>query len=217
MPGLSAPLSPAGMILTHHDTPTAFEPAHSRSRRLREATHSTHEHLDATIMAARPFDSLQNYARFLQVQFGFHRDVAPLYQDPALQQVFPGLAGLSRFAAVAADLQDIGTAMRDDTILPPAGEGMGLPEALGWLYVVEGSNLGAAFLFKAALKMGLSADHGARHLAGGPEGRAVSWRRFKEALDAISLSEAEEDRAIAGAEAAFLRVRSLVADFLAPA
>ncbi len=168
-------------------------------------------------MAARPFDSLQNYARFLTVQYGFHRDVAPLYAAPALQKVFPGLAGRSRFVAVAADLNDIGLEIPDATALPPAGEGMDLPEALGWLYVVEGSNLGAAFLFKAALKMGLSADHGARHLAEAPEGRAASWRRFKESLDAISLHEAEEARAIAGAGAAFQRVRSLVSVFLAPA
>ena len=33
---------------------------------------------------------------------------------------------------------------------PPAAEGVALPEALGWLYVVEGSNLGGAFLLKAA-------------------------------------------------------------------
>ncbi|WP_283180202.1 biliverdin-producing heme oxygenase [Gemmobacter sp. 24YEA27] len=204
--------------MTLHDTPTASEPTgtYGRARRLREATHSTHERLDAAIMAARPFESVQNYARFLKVQSGFHRDVAPLYQDPALQQLFPGLAGRSRFAAVAADLNDIGLALADDKTLPPAGEGMDLPEALGWLYVVEGSNLGAAFLFKAALKMGLSADHGARHLAEAPEGRAASWRRFKEALDAVALSKAEEARAIAGAEAAFHRVRSLVAAFLAP-
>src|SRR5690606_34104484 len=140
------------MIMTRHETPIPTASDHltpGRALRLRDATHSTHERLDAAIMAARPFDSLAHYARFLQVQHGFHRDVAPLYDAGPLQRQIAGLAGRSRFAAVAADMRDIGLAPADGAIAPAAGEGMALPEALGWLYVVEGSNLGAAFLYKA--------------------------------------------------------------------
>lgn len=202
------------MIL--HDRPT--DPSHStiigRAALLRGATHPTHEALDASIMAARPFDSVANYARFLKVQHAFHRDVAPLYAAPALANLIPGLPGLSRFRAVTQDAASLGVTLPEYSAPPAAGEGLGIPEALGWLYVIEGSNLGAAFLLKAAKKMGLSEDHGASHLAEAPEGRANHWRAFKEALDAVPLTEAEEARCIAGAEAAFARVRALVAEHL---
>ncbi|MBM7329458.1 biliverdin-producing heme oxygenase, partial [Agrobacterium sp. S2] len=83
-----------------------------------------------------------------------------------------------------------------------------LPEAMGWLYVVEGSNLGAAFLLKDAAKLGLDEEFGARHLAGAPEGRGLHWRTFTAALDEISLTVEEEERVVAGAEEAFRAVHA---------
>lgn len=92
----------------------------------------------------------------------------------------------------------------------PAFKGaVDLPTAF-WLYVAEGSNLGAAFLFKAAAALGLDASFGARHLAGHPDGRAQHWREFTAALDALELDLEEDARVIAGAEAAFGRVQALV-------
>ncbi|NPD17298.1 biliverdin-producing heme oxygenase [Xinfangfangia sp. D13-10-4-6] len=181
-----------------------------RAAVLRAATHSTHDTLDKSIMAARPFDSVANYSHFLKVQHAFHRDVSPLYDIPALRDFFPDLAHRARLAAVVQDAADLGIALPDYTTAPATTKDTGVPEALGWLYVVEGSNLGAAFLFKAALKLGLSATYGARHLAGAPEGRAAQWRDFRAALDAVRLEKPEEARAIAGANAAFAQVRKLV-------
>jgi protein TonB len=60
---------------------------------------------------------------------------------------------------------------------------------MGWLYVAEGSNLGAAFLLKEAVKLNLSGSFGARHLAGAPEGRGLHWRTFTAALDSSQQQE----------------------------
>ncbi|MBZ4691092.1 biliverdin-producing heme oxygenase [Cereibacter changlensis] len=184
----------------------------TRAERLRAATHSTHERLDAAIMAARPFASVDNYLRFLRLQHGFHRDVAPLYGDPVLNRLIPGLDRFGRLGAVARDLADLGRAPPIYGSPPAAPRTAGA--ALGWLYVVEGSNLGAAFLLKAARKMGLSEDRGASHMAEAPEGRAAHWRSFKDALNAAALSTAEEEQVVAGANAAFARVRDLAAQHL---
>ena len=83
--------------------------------------------------------------------------------------------------------------------------------ALGWIYTVEGSNLGAAFLLKIArTQLGLSETFGARHLAGHDDGRGLHWRRFREDLDAISLTDAQRNLAQEGALAAFHFVRENV-------
>lgn len=182
------------------------------SDRLRAATHSMHEKVDRAIMAAKPFETVGRYGRFLSVQHGIHRDVQPLYSSTTLAGLFPGLNERSRLAAVEQDLADLGLKAPDYT-QPPATDTappLDTPEALGWLYVVEGSNLGAAFLLKYAMDLGLSEGHGARHLAAPPQGRAPSWKAFKGALNAFDLSEAEVLRAIAAADTAFARVQRLI-------
>lgn len=180
----------------------------SRAKRLRAATHETHERLDHGIMAKAPFQDHTRYGLFVTVQYHFHNDIDALYQDPALLALLPGLADLRRLPLIAQDLQDLGLAQ--PTAEPPAAAGADLPTALGWLYVSEGSNLGAAFLLKEAAKLGLGETKGARHLAGHPEGRGLAWRRFTAMLDTVALQPEDEQRVIAGANAAFTRVHNLV-------
>jgi heme oxygenase len=190
--------------------------AGGRSKGLRAATSTAHSRLDKRIMAADPFGSRQRYGQFVVVQHAFHRDIDALYDNTELDRLLPDLAGRRRLPHITQDLSDLGlTALQFDT--PPAfdnGVTTDMPTALGWLYVAEGSNLGAAFLLKEALKLDLSETFGARHLAGAPEGRGLHWRTFTAALDAVTLSPAEEDRVVAGAVTAFTRVQTLVETLL---
>lgn len=188
-----------------------------RAKRLKEATHATHERLDKSIMGHRPFESRDRYALFVKVQREFHREIDALYANPVLDDLLPDLVGRRRFNLIEQDLADLHMeALPSDT--PPAfakGAAADLPTALGWLYVAEGSNLGAAFLLKAAEKLGLSEGFGARHLAAAPEGRGLHWKTFTAALDNVSLTGPEEERVVAGAHAAFARVQGLVDDVYA--
>lgn len=187
----------------------------TRAEHLRATTHAAHETVDQTIMRARPFSSVENYGLFLKVQYAFHRDVKPLYHHTDLLALIPDLDRRSRLEAVGQDAADLGIALPVPEAAPATDRLMSVAEALGWLYVIEGSNLGAAFLFKAALKMGLSETHGARHLSEAPEGRAEQWRTFKVALNAPTLSAEEEALVIAGAEAAFEKVSSYIRLYMA--
>ena len=183
-----------------------------RARQLKSASHQVHDSLDKAIMAAEPFADRQRYVRFLQVQHAFHKDIAALYDLPDLVALIPDLPNLGREAEVRADLTDLGAAPLDNNALPrfTAGQSADVPTALGWLYVAEGSNLGAAFLLKAAAGLGLSDSFGARHLAAAPEGRANAWRAFTARLDAPDFTPEEEERVNEGAREAFRRVRTLV-------
>lgn len=184
----------------------------SRSKRLKAMTNKTHDRLDQSIMGRNPFADVSRYGMFVTVQHLFHRDIDALYDDVGLDALLPDLQGRRRFALTGQDLADLDIEA-SQAANPPAfmaGAEIDLPTALGWLYVAEGSNLGAAFLLKEAAKLGLSESFGARHLAGAPEGRGLHWRTFTAALDGIELSKTEEDRVVSGAEAAFLRVHSLV-------
>lgn len=182
-----------------------------RSKRLKALTHEIHDRLDKSIMEASSFDSLEGYARFLGVQWTFHRDIDALYDDVELRNLLPGLAQRRRGTLIASDLSDLGcqAPVVDGAPAFVSGQAVDIPTALGWLYVAEGSNLGAALLRKEAAKLGLSDTHGAKHLAPAAGGPAAHWRSFTAALDAAVLSDTEEARAVAGANAAFARVQAL--------
>lgn len=177
--------------------PPLTEPG--RCKRLKAASSSDHDNVDELVMAARPFENRERYGRFLQVQHRFHGSLLALYRDEQLNQRLPGLIELSRFAAVEDDLRGLGLP------LPalPQQVYTGAAQALGWLYCSEGSNLGAAFLFKQTQRLGLDGNLGARHLAAHPDGRALHWREFVARLDGLVLDEQEEAEVVAGAIAAF--------------
>ena len=192
------------------DLSTSHTPALPRSARLKADTSATHDVLDKRIMAAAPFDNQQNYGRFLQAQYAFLRDVDALYDHAGLAALLPDLQQRRRYASIAADLRDLATRLPADSPTPPFDAQLDLATALGWLYVSEGSKLGAAVLYKLAGKLGLDEHHGARHLAGHPDGRARHWREFTAVLDSAPLDAGGETRLIEGARAAFMRMHGHV-------
>jgi heme oxygenase (biliverdin-IX-beta and delta-forming) len=177
---------------------TMVEPRHIR---LSGATDALHEHLHTVVASIAPFDSRENYARFVEVQYIFHREVEPLYRRPALQVLLPDLDTRSRRAAAAADLQDLGRSL--PSVEAGLAETLSVPQAIGWLFVAEGSTLGAAILLKRVQSLGLSESFGARHMAPHPSGRAKLWKRFVDALDGLQLSEEDDAELIGGARMAF--------------
>ena len=184
-----------------------------RARRLKAAMQSTHDRLDRAIMDRQPFADRRAYGRLLEVQLRFHRELDRFYRHETLRSMIPGLEARRRLDLICQDVLDLGMTVPNaaDEVSPPGD----VATALGWLYVSEGSNLGAAFLLKEAAKLGLSERCGARHLAAPPEGRGRQWKTFVAALDAADLAAEEEGRVVDGAREAFRRVHQHVKDVFA--
>jgi heme oxygenase len=148
------------------------------------------------------------------VQYRFHREIDALYAIPQLTALLPDLPERRRLLKIANDLNDL------EQVPPPAqaarlGISTPVPVALGWLYVAEGSNLGATILYKmAGEKLGLDRNMGARHLAAHPDGAARHWREFTRILDAAVLTEQEETMTLQAAENAFTTVSGYAEDEL---
>lgn len=179
-----------------------------RSQRLNQATHAPHEQLDKAVKAHDPFASRENFTPFVVAQYLFQSELQALYQDAELASIFPDLPERCRARQALADLADLGAPV--PVPLPGALQQPSLSEALGWLFVSEGSKLGAAFLIKRVAALGLSESFGARHLGEPAGGRAEGWKHFTRTLDTLSLNAEEEAAAEAGALAAFERFTALL-------
>jgi heme oxygenase len=188
-------------------SPTAERPS-LRSQRLNQITNEPHTKLDALVKAHAPFETQANFARFVVAQYLFQSELVALYNDRELIKLVPDLAERCRAEAARLDLGDLDT----EVPAPVAGavKNPSKAEALGWLFVSEGSKLGAAFLIKRAVGLGLSETFGARHLGEPAGGRAEGWKSFTRTLDALELTAEEEAEAEKGAVDAFVRFTVLL-------
>lgn len=181
---------------------TATKPV-SRVRRLMKETDDLHEELHALVDHFGAFKTIEHFAPWVEAQYLFQGQLLELYQNEDVAQMLPDAALRSRLQAAANDLRYLG---RDAPDLPNTAVFPDIPltEALAWLFVSEGSTLGAATLIKRAEALGLTAEHGASHLAAeSPEARAASWRRFVGMVDALELTEEEDALMTAAAQQAF--------------
>ena len=188
-------------------TATAERPA-LRSQRLNQLTHAPHSELDALVKSHAPFETRESFARFVVAQYLFQSELQALYSDPQLIAIVPDLAERCRAEQAGLDLADLDTAV--PAPFPGAVNNPSLGAAMGWIFVSEGSKLGAAFLIKRAVGLGLSDSFGARHLGEPAGGRAEGWKQFTRILDGLELSAAEEAAAEQGAVAAFERFTELL-------
>ncbi|MGV8887847.1 MAG: biliverdin-producing heme oxygenase [Pseudomonas sp.] len=182
-----------------------------RSQRLNQITHEPHTQLDALVKAHAPFETQANFARFVVAQYLFQSELVSLYNDAELTSIVADLPARCRAEAAKADLADL--ADLDTQVPAPVAGAVKNPakaEALGWLFVSEGSKLGAAFLIKRAVGLGLSETFGARHLAEPAGGRAEGWKSFVKTLDGLAFSAQEEAEVEKGAINAFNRFTVLL-------
>jgi len=191
-------------------SPSAERPS-LRSQRLNQITTEPHTRLDALVKAHAPFETQPNFARFVVAQYLFQSELVALYNDADLIKIVPDLAERCRADAARLDLADLADLDTDvPAPVPGAVQNPSKAEALGWLFVSEGSKLGAAFLIKRAVGLGLSETFGARHLGEPAGGRAEGWKRFTRTLDGLELSAEEEADVEKGAINAFMRFTVLL-------
>jgi heme oxygenase len=179
-----------------------------RSQRLNQITHAPHEQLDKAVKANAPFETLESYKRFVVAQYLFQAELQSLYNDPELQKIIPDLPARCRAEQARADLVDLNTDI--PKAVGGAVQNPDKAQAMGWLFVSEGSKLGAAFLIKRATALNLSESFGARHLGEPAGGRAEGWKSFIRTLDGLDFTAQEEVQADLGAIAAFERFNVLL-------
>ncbi|MDX2185573.1 MAG: biliverdin-producing heme oxygenase [Opitutaceae bacterium] len=169
-------------------------------QRLRHATAGHHHALEATL----PFPkSLPEYQARLRWYYGF---LAPW--EASLERHHPNLGNSPKTRWLEEDLRhfstDITQVPRCST-LPPV---QSLSEALGSLYVWEGSMLGAQTISRQLCDtLGVSNSTGGRFFHGYGEDTASQWNRFRDRLQK-HMETGESDTVIASAQLTFIHVQA---------
>lgn len=171
---------------------------------LRNRTKNIHGKLDEHLMDMGLFSDKEKYKIFLTLQYHIHHDADHLYYNSNLAAIIPNLQLRNRFEKVKEDMRDLGVAIPSSFKAPVFNN---ISSAIGSLYVVEGSKLGAKYLLHYVSMIGLSDEYGAKHLGADSEGRGASWRSFQSAIDNAKI---DIPVAVHAAEQTFERVFSHV-------
>ena len=178
-------------------------------QRLREETRSAHEGIERDLEVLRVLASMDRYRVLVARFFGFYADWEPRIAAVLGDEEF--FAPRRKIHLLEQDLvilgYDTGTiqALPRCPRLPPLTD---LPEALGSLYVLEGSTLGGQVISRR-LECNLGLADGLGYAFFRSYGREVGrmWRAFGERLSAAS-STATEEASIRSAQLTFTRLRN---------
>lgn len=183
---------------------------------LREATKAVHErlhHVPAFAALAAGALDRAGYRALLARLYGFHAPMEAAMAEALAGRFAP--AAWQRADLLRADLAALGegepTLARLPRIRPPAR--LSDPEAMGCLYVLEGSTLGGRHLARQldfVLPPGSTA--GRSFLAAGSQPHRIRWADLGAALDAAGTDPAALRAMLAGAADAFARYEAWFAD-----
>ncbi|WP_137181335.1 biliverdin-producing heme oxygenase [Roseomonas sp. AR75] len=172
---------------------------------LRAATDAQHQRLHvlpAFAALAEGRIALHDYAALLQRKLGFHAALdARLEGVDDLAALGIDLAERRRTPLLRDDLRWLG--MSDAVPLAPLPVLRGAAEAMGALYVAEGSTLGGRQLARALDGLLPPGEDGRRFLLGHGARHGAMWRDFCGALERCGADLAARDAMIAGAIATF--------------
>jgi heme oxygenase (biliverdin-IX-beta and delta-forming) len=182
---------------------------------LRAATAAAHAAIEELVGLGHDFD-IAHYRRVLRGFDAFLHAWEPLVArslPPPLAQWFEPRR---RSGAVRRDLLALGIA-----VPPPARLQLVLPgtaAALGSLYVLEGSALGAQVIAPRLQRLlGLDARNGAAYFAGWGAATGARWREFRERLEAtVGPDDRDRAQAAGGAIATFDALSMVLRDELEP-
>ncbi len=153
----------------------------------------------------------ENYIQILKIFYGFFYPLEQaIAKQKGIETYLPDHTTRRKSELLLNDLRSLGQS--DETPICkdlPAINSLG--EALGCLYVMEGSTLGGRIISKILKeKLDIDQSNGATFFNGyGPE-TGSKWKKFQEALVVYSTDTAKENVAIEAADSTFLKFRKWV-------
>lgn len=184
--------------------------------RLRQATRDAHLRLEAEVDFDRRMTSLEAYRGFMEEFYRFVRPVEAALSSCGLEELPIDCASRRKMGWIEADLKDLGHTNETLKELP---EFSGAPplanaiEALGALYVLEGSSLGRqVMLGKLSERLNIRPEWAGHFFNGYGKKTGAMWASFVAALNDAGKSERDAQTIENAALAAFAAFETCLAE-----
>lgn len=176
------------------------------SDKLKEETKVNHQQLEKVlIVKLKSVRSKNEYAEILKLFYGYFGGLEVLIDKVIDTGLLPDSERRRKTAALARDLEDLGSeiaAKASGTALPAINIHL---QALGALYVIEGSTLGGTIISKMMQQQLNLTGGGLSFFSGYGEHTTRMWDTFKEILDQQAQNPEQEAVVIAAANETFLK------------
>lgn len=206
------------MVTVEGATPPAGAGVPGLRHRLRRETSDLHHAVEVAVDLPRSVRTPGDYADLLGRLHRFHAAVEVRLARPSWRDGWPGvgidLARHRRSSLLALDLRRLGpvadapraalrrTEARDAPDLPGVPEPSTFGEALGCLYVLEGSSLGGRVIGPAVRQA--VGDVPTAFFDSAGRGHPSPWRALQQGLHRYEAAHGDPDDVIGGARAAFV-------------
>lgn len=175
-------------------------------KRLRDETRPLHDALDSSVSARRLMsDDVQrkDYEDYL-VRFA---GIVGYYEAtifPLAAEVIDDIDERKKLHLLRSDMSEI-----DEQALPVFSgfTELTLPHVMGYMYVMEGSTLGGAVMYKHLHSHGVASETDGRFFLGYGADTGRRWKSFIETFTQYVIANDVADEVIAGAKIAFQRIR----------
>lgn len=169
--------------------------------RLKEATKTAHQALEKkVILQLKAIRSEADYATFLQAFYQYFKALERKISAFINAGVVPDLSSRRNSSYLKADLQDLGFDYKQEhTLALPTIES--LPQALGAMYVMEGSIMGGAIIVEMLRKYGIA--NGFSFFSGYGAATGEMWNNFVTILNESLKSTAAQQQAVNAANETF--------------
>ncbi len=182
---------------------------------LRTQTAASHRNVEASLLM-QPIGNRtltrENYTLILRKFYGFFQPLEiKIKQIPQLEYYLPDLSERRQAHRIISDLNqvtDMATAPENIPLCLHLPSITNPSEALGALYVLEGSTLGGKFISKIILEtLGFTPASGTAFFSGYGAETGLKWKKFQEALVTyITGQPAQEAAVIAAADDTFRKL-----------
>ncbi|TWR29981.1 biliverdin-producing heme oxygenase [Mucilaginibacter pallidiroseus] len=176
------------------------------SEKLKEATKTNHQILEKALVGKlKAVRSAAQYADLLKLFYGYFGGLEMNINKVIDPNLLPDNAERRKTQAIADDLQALGAG------IPAKADGDALPainnhlEALGALYVIEGSTLGGKIISKMMQQQLNIGPDALSFFASYGDDTERMWNIFKDALDHQAKNPEQEAVVIAAANQTFLK------------
>lgn len=173
------------------------------SQEIKEATKVAHQQLEKTVvLRLKEIRSASDYADFLKHFYAYFYAVEQAITPFITPEVLADYPKRRNSSYLQQDIEDLGG---DLTVLPPAKAPVigNAAEAMGALYVLEGSIMGGPYIVQMLRKYGM--ETGFSFFSGYGEDTGRMWAAFTTALNAVATSPELEKAVMAKAEETFGR------------